>query len=211
MARMRCFAGAVVLGSVALLATACASSSSTPGASATAASSAPATSSGVSGSAPPVATPTGAASSGNAGGAPACTTSGLKVALGGSQGTAGSTIQEIDFTNTGSASCTLFGYPGVSLTGGSPSAQIGAAAARDSAITPVLVTLAPGGEASAAVEIAEAGNYSSATCDPTAADALLVYPPNQTAPISLPYSTTGCAATGVTILHVQAVQAGSGG
>ena len=144
-------------------------------------------------------------------GPPPCPTSGLQVRLGASNGAAGSTYLPIVFTNTGTTACTLYGYPGVSLAGGSPAAQIGAAAVRNPSPAPKTVTLAPGGEANAVLQVTVAGNYPAATCNPTAATTLVVYPPNQTASVSVPYSTTGCAAQGVSILHVSVVQAGAGG
>jgi len=204
---MRQFAGLLVLGSAALLTAACASSSSgTPAASGSSAVSAP-----PSATAPPATSPpaTGAAGSPHVAGV-ACTTADLKVTLGVSQGTAGSIYQTIDFTNTGAASCTLSGYPGVSQAGGSPVAQIGAAAARSTTTPVTTITLAPGAVGNALLQYTEAGNYSPSTCDPTAATTLIVYPPNQTASASVPYSAQGCAATGVILLHVGPVQAGSG-
>jgi hypothetical protein len=105
----------------------------------------------------------------------------------------------------------MSGYPGVSLTGGDPAKQIGAAAARDTSKTPAQVTLAPGQPGSAVVQIVQAGNYPAATCQPTPASALFIYPPNQTVPVSVPYTATGCMASGVTILRVGPVVAGSGG
>jgi hypothetical protein len=144
-------------------------------------------------------------------GPPPCPTSNLQVRLGASSGAAGSSYLPIVFTNTGAAACTLYGYPGVSLAAGNPPAQIGAAAARNANQAPKLVTLAPGGAANATLQVTVAGNYPAATCSPTPASTLVVYPPNQTASVAVPFSTTGCAAQGVSILHVSVVQAGSGG
>jgi hypothetical protein len=204
---MRNFAGWLILGSVALLTAACASSSSsTPAASGSSAVSAPPATTAPATSAPA----TSAAGSPHVAGVPACTTADLKVMLGVSQGTAGSIYQTIDFTNTGASNCTLYGYPGVSLAGGSPIAQIGAAAARSTTTTASLVTLAPGAVGNALLQYTEAGNYDSSTCNPTPATTLIIYPPNQTASASVPYNTQACAATGVILLHVGAVQSGSG-
>jgi hypothetical protein len=206
----RRFAGFVVLGALALLATACASSSSsTPEASGSSGSpSAPGPSGSV---APPspAAPPTSPAASAHVAGVPPCPTSQLTVSLGASQGTAGSVIETIDFTNNGSSNCTLYGYPGVSLQGGTPAAQIGAAAARDTNSVASLVTLAPGAVANAALQVTVAGNYPTSTCNPAPATSLLIYPPGQTVPASVSYSSTGCSATGVTLLHVSAVQPGA--
>lgn len=143
-------------------------------------------------------------------GVPPCPTSQLTVSLGASQGTAGSVIETIDFTNNGSSNCTLYGYPGVSLQGGSPAAQIGAAAARTTTTAASLITLTPGAVANAQLQVTVAGNYPASTCNPVPATSLLVYPPGQTVAASVAYTTTGCSATSVALLHVSAVQAGAG-
>jgi hypothetical protein len=144
-------------------------------------------------------------------GPPPCPTANLQVKLGVAQGTAGSIYQVIDFTNTGSTTCTLYGYPGVSLSGGNPPAQIGQAAARNPQSPPTVVTLAPGAVANALLQVTEAGNFPAATCGPVPAGELVIYPPNQTVPVSLPYHSTGCSSKQITILHVSVVQPGSGG
>ena len=55
----------------------------------------------------------------------------------------------------------------------------------------------------------DALNYPSASCGPTKATALKIYPPNQTVPVYLPSTSTGCAKS-VQIMYIGAVQAGSG-
>jgi hypothetical protein len=150
------------------------------------------------------------AASATAGAAPACPTRSLGLKLGLAQGAAGSTFQVIDFTNISSAACTLYGYPGVSLAGGIPVAQIGLAAAESHATARKLVTLAPGAVANAVLQIAHAVNFPAAKCGLVSADRLQVYPPNQTTPAHLHYATQTCAKP-VRILTVSVVQAGSGG
>ncbi|AGS66905.1 hypothetical protein B446_34965 [Streptomyces collinus Tu 365] len=59
------------------------------------------------------------------------------------------------------------------------------------------------------LRITDAGNYPAAQCHPTAAQYLQVYPPGQTTPIYVAYTSTGCAGT-VGILSVSALQPGSG-
>ncbi len=141
---------------------------------------------------------------------PACATSSLKVSLGLGQGYAGGVYQNIVFTNISSASCTLYGYPGVSLVSGPPYTQIGLAAKRN-ATTPVkLITLAPGAAANALLQIVDALNFPTATCGPTKATAIRVYPPNQKASVFLPTTSEGCAQP-VQTLFISAVAAGSGG
>jgi hypothetical protein len=139
---------------------------------------------------------------------PACPTSSLQVKLGLSEGYAGGVYQVINFTSTSSASCTLYGYPGVSLVTGPPYAQLGLAAKR-STTTPVkLITLAPGETADAQLQIVDALNFPSATCHPTKATNLKVYPPNQTAPVYLADTSYGCAKP-VQTMVIGPVQAGS--
>jgi hypothetical protein len=212
-AKTRHIAGIAVLGAVALLAAACGSSSS-PSAAGSGSPPAPSGSPTVSGSpsAPgsPAAPSTSPAASAHVAGVPPCATSDLTVSLGSSQGTAGSVYVPIDFTNSGSSDCTLYGYPGVSLQGGTPSAQVGAAAARTTTTAPSLVTLQPGAVANAVLQITVAGNYPASTCNPSPATSLQVFPPNQTVSASVAYTGTGCSSTSVALLHVSAVTAGSG-
>ncbi|MCC5476462.1 DUF4232 domain-containing protein [Streptomyces barringtoniae] len=139
----------------------------------------------------------------------ACATRDLNARPGVSQGTAGSVYQVIDFTNISRITCTLYGYPGVSLAGGSPVRQIGPAATRNTTAPRALVTLAPGATGNALLRITDAGNYPTTQCHPTGAQYLQVYPPGQTTPIYVAYSSTACAGT-VGLLSVSAVQPGSG-
>ena len=140
----------------------------------------------------------------------ACPTSSLQVKLGVAQGYAGGVYEVIDFTNTSGSPCTLYGYPGVSLVTGPPYTQIGLAAKRTAASTPVKqVTLAVGATANALLQIVDALNYPSASCGPTKATALKVYPPNQTVPVYLPSTSNGCAKS-VQIMYIGPVQPGSG-
>jgi hypothetical protein len=139
----------------------------------------------------------------------ACATSGLNVTLGAPGGYAGGVVQAIVFTNRSGATCTLYGYPGASLVSAPPYTQIGLAARRAGTVPVKLVTLAPGASASAMLQIVDALNFGSATCSPTKAAYLRVYPPNQTAPVYLANTSQTCAQP-VQTLSVTAVQAGSG-
>ncbi len=185
----------------------CASSGSQPstsGSTAAASPTAPGTASS-SGNAPAVASPSVSAAAGPA----ACPTSSLRVKQGVGQGYAGGVYEVIDFTNTSGSTCTLYGYPGVSLVSGPPYAQIGLAAKRSTSTPVKLVTLAPGATGNALLQIVDALNYPPATCGPTKATALKIYPPNQTAPVYLPNTANGCAKS-VQTMYIGAVQAGSG-
>jgi len=197
----------VGLACIAALAAACGTSSS-PAASATVTVTAsPATSPSTvpATTAPAVATPASSPPAGVA----ACPTRSLQVKLGVTQGTAGSVYTALDFVNISNVTCTLYGYPGVSLAGGQPITQIGLAAARDHASARELVTLAPRAVANALLRIVDAGNYPPARCQPATATFLQIFPPNQTTPIYLGYTTQACSKP-VLLLTVGVVRPGSG-
>jgi hypothetical protein len=73
---------------------------------------------------PPSAVASPTPSGGSAAGPAGCATRDLQAKVGISQGAAGSVYQVIDFTNISSVTCTLYGYPGVSLAGGTPVTQV---------------------------------------------------------------------------------------
>jgi len=202
---------AVVAAALACAATmaGCASSGSQPASPGSVAASGPAAP--ASGTAPgsgstPAVTP---GSSSAAAGAPACATSSLRVKQGVAQGYAGGVYEVIDFTNTSGSTCTLYGYPGVSLVSGPPYTQIGLAAKRTTTTPVKLIRLVPGATGNALLQIVDALNFPSATCAPTKATALKVYPPNQTAPVYLPSTSNGCA-NPIQIMYIGPVQSGSG-
>ena len=134
-----------------------------------------------------------AAGSAPAHAAPACLTRYLSVTPGLSQGTPGSTYQVLVFRNLSNHACTLYGYPGVSLGGGTPVHQIGRAAAEDPATPRELVTLPAHGHAYALLRIVHAASYPPAACHPVTAHWLIVYPPNQTVPVYGWYKVQTCA------------------
>jgi len=150
--------------------------------------------------APPSRTPTGP---------PACKTSGLAASLGPGNGTAGSTYYPIEFTSNSGATCTLYGYPGVSFLAAS-GGQVGAAATEDPAYPRRLVTLAPGAAAHAELRVTDAMNYPASACRPVTVHRLRVFPPGQTSPLYLALSATACTSTSVQILSVQTVQPDNG-
>lgn len=213
----RAVATAVLLGS-GVLAAACASA--TPAASGqgqangtpSSAKSSPASSPAAPSSPPssPSAAPSAVAS------AAGCATSVLKVAVDTSQGggAAGSVYYPISFTNTSGSTCTLYGYPGVSFTSGPGGSQIGRPASRNPAGPPVTVTLAPGTVAHATVQVAQAANYPRSACKPVTAHWLKIYPPNQTAPLYIRFTTQACSrkvlAGGGSQLSIYAMRRGPG-
>ncbi len=202
-------AGRLALTAAALICTAAVAGCASSGSSQPAASgSTPAASSSAPGATSSSNTPAVVAPSSSAPGTPACATSALQVKLGSSDGYAGGVYVVIDFTNTSGSTCTLFGYPGVSLVTGPPYKQIGLAAKRSTSTSKKLVTLAAGATANAQLQIVDALNFPSASCGPTKATALKIYPPNQTEPVYLPNTSAGCSKP-VQILFIGAVRPAS--
>ncbi|HVW79456.1 MAG TPA: DUF4232 domain-containing protein [Mycobacteriales bacterium] len=204
----------LLLASAAILAAAACSSSSSGGANAT---SAPPTiaSDTTSASASPSSSPTTPSSptptpsfSSTVKASHPCATSQLALSLGAQQGAAGSTIVPIVFTNKGTDGCTLYGRPGVSfLDANGHQLGVGAVFGGDEAAT---VTLAPGAAANALLSIPDPGNFSAASCAAATAAKLRVYPPGQTASLTVAYSTSVCT-TKAGAAMVNPVTPGSGG
>lgn len=157
----------------------------------------------------PTAPASGTAASGTAASAPSCSTSSLHITLANGGAGAGTDFTVLEFTNGGSSACTIYGFPGVSLTN-STGAQIGAAATRNPSRASTLITLTPGAKANATLGVANAENYPATACKPTPAAQLKVYPPNQAQPAELPFTATGCAVSATHQLSVTAVAAGAG-
>ena len=208
-AAVRGLAAAAVLASAAALAAACGTSNSTaaaPGTSATAT-----TTPSVNPGGTPVAAITPPATATPSGPAP-CATSALKVTVPTSGGgaAAGSVYYPIQFVNVSGASCTLYGYPGVSFVTAQGGSQIGPAATRNPAMPKVLVTLAPGQTVHAELQVVNAQNYPPGDCGVVSAHWLKIYPPNQTAPVYVSFSAQACSKA-KQILSVQTVQTGASG
>ncbi|HEY7142988.1 MAG TPA: DUF4232 domain-containing protein [Streptosporangiaceae bacterium] len=143
---------------------------------------------------------------------PPCSTSVLHAAIGAGDAAAGSSYFPIDLTNTSSAACTLFGYPGVSFVTGTGGSQIGAAATRASSPAK-LITLAPGATGHATLQVVDAGNYPPSRCKVAVAHWLKIYPPGQFSALYTRFFGRTCAGgpKATPILAVQTVQPGAKG
>lgn len=130
-----------------------------------------------------------------------CPTEQLRGALGDSQSGAGQRYTALVLTNTGTRTCDLRGFPGVSLVDQNGT-QIGTPAAREGSEGPT-ITLAPGASASATLHTSAAGL--GAPCDPASAQ-IRVYPPDNTAPLTIASSYTACGG-----LRVSTLVAGTAG
>jgi hypothetical protein len=149
------------------------------------------------------------ASSSASGATPRCRTSGLEVWLGVGPGgaAAGSTYLPVEFTNTGSASCTLDGYPGVSARA---TQQLGSPASRNTQVASRTVTLAPGATAHSVLQMVDVANFPPATCGQTTASTLRVFPPGSFTSEDVAYRIPACSKPGPVYLLVTAVAPGVG-
>ena len=152
--------------------------------------------------------PAGTTSGGSATGT-RCATSQLtgSVADGGG-GSAGATRVAIILHNTGAASCTLQGWPGISFVGGGTGTQIGNAATLDRSTPHQTLTLRPGGEVQSVVTVEDAGNWDSATCHPRVTDGFRVIPPGSRQSLFVPATGAlfeSCASTSVHQLTTSAL------
>lgn len=164
----------------ALLATGCGSAAQTPSPAATS-----------------VAGSTAAASQQSASGPGQCPAKALKVTIGRGDGAAGSIYYPLDFTNSSSVTCTMYGYPGVAFVtraGGSTAdgTLLGVPAVRNSTFAAKLVTLAPGATAHASLQVQVAQNYPVAICKPVTGHWLQVYPPGSYAARYLRFTAVTC-------------------
>lgn len=121
-----------------------------------------------------------------------CNADELSLALGEGSGAAGTVYYPITFTNTGDRTCTLYGYPGVSLVNDNGN-RIGEPAEREEA-EEATITLAPGQAAQSTVGVPNSDNFPAGECK-DGATKLRVYPPNDTGYLSVASGeiTTWCS------------------
>ncbi|MCA1655980.1 MAG: DUF4232 domain-containing protein, partial [Pseudonocardiaceae bacterium] len=144
------------------------------------------------------------------GGSAECKVADLAVSLGGGDAAAGTSHRALVFTNKGTRTCTIQGFPGVSYVAGEDGHQVGPAAYRVGKKGPA-VTLKPGGTAFADLGFVQVRNYDAKACEPTEVRGLRIYPPHEYNSMYLPNPGTGCAATPPgNQLTVVTVKAGSG-
>jgi hypothetical protein len=154
------------------------------------------------------ATPVASSTSSNAPGLSGCLASGIQAQLGVSQGTAGTIYQVIVLTNTSNATCTLYGYPGVSFVTGVGGSQVGKPASKNPVVAKALVTLAPGAKADVLLAVHDAGAI--ANCKITAVNWLRIYPPGDYGSTYVQYKTQACANPAQSIMSVTPVRIGAG-
>ena len=135
-----------------------------------------------------------------------CKAANLKGSLDASGGgAAGSVYMQLILKNSGSASCLLKGFAGVSLTASATGNPLGAAATRDDSTPVASVLLAPGQSGKATLRYTQAGNYPSCTHVPAAG--FRVYPPEDTASLFIPAAKDACSESAIKLLTIGAFAA----
>jgi len=136
----------------------------------------------------------------------ACAPARLRVTAGFSQGAGQHAIYDLSFVNVSRTTCTLRGYPGVSLVTaanpvgrpiGSPRSQL----MRQPGPTST-VTLAPGQHALALLGVAETVEFTGLACAPVVAHWLEVYPPHARDAVYVPIKVTTCSSPSDQVLEV---------
>lgn len=112
----------------------------------------------------------------------ACTSAELAVSVQSAGAASGQAFATLRFTNTSDTSCTLDGYPGVSLLLNGK--QLGNAAARSGAAIKT-ITMAPQQNLTAQLT-------DNTSCNAAESDTIRVYPPNLTVPVQIPFVLRGC-------------------
>lgn len=152
----------------------------------------------------------GAAGSGSAGsgstGRDACAVADLAGSIEpGSGGAAGSVVVHLALRNTGTTTCTVQGWPGVSFVGGGDGTQIGAPATLDRSAPHPTVSLAPGSTAVAPLKVTRAENVPSSDCSLVTPEGFRVYPPGSEQSLFVAATSyTACRSSDTQLLSVQA-------
>jgi hypothetical protein len=133
-----------------------------------------------------------------------CATSGLVIWLGPGNGTAGSILYPLQFTNLSRHTCTLRGYAGVSAVD-LASHRLGGGAGRNGYQPFATVTLARQGTATAVLRITDTGALPSTDCREASAAGMRVYPPAQTEAKIVPLPFQACSRGGRSNITVSPV------
>ena len=154
----------------------------------------------------PATSPPASASPATSGPQP-CATTDLKLAVGQSNGAAGTIFYPLDFTNTSSSACTMYGYPGVAFVSSPGGSVIGAPAKRRSPPVPALITVAPGATVHATLAVSDVliGNN---CVHKVQVKWVQVYPPDQFSALFARLNRQGCADKSLVTMGVTTVTSG---
>ena len=139
-----------------------------------------------------------------------CQTGHVSASAGAPQGYRSGLQLVITFKNTGTAACTLHGWPRVWQSTGPPVTNIGQPAIKGPVPPATVVTLPPNGTASARLQIEASATYPTKTCKPVKATSLAVIPPGENTATHISFGSTACKGS-AKLMTVTTVVQGSGG
>jgi Protein of unknown function (DUF4232) len=139
-----------------------------------------------------------------------CQTSHLSASAGAPQGYRSGLQIVVMFKNTGTAACTLHGWPRVWQSTGPPVTNIGQPAIEGPVPAPTVVALPPNGTASARLQIENSAPYPTSACKPLKATSLAVIPPGENTATHISFGSTACKGS-AKLMTVTSVVQGSGG
>ncbi|HSX35353.1 MAG TPA: DUF4232 domain-containing protein [Patescibacteria group bacterium] len=129
-----------------------------------------------------------------------CASSDMTLAQGAAEGTAGTIYKHAVITNNGAASCTLAGYPSVSMTDAG-SIVLGSSATDNPLYSPATITLGSGGQAHVVLGFPQAGNFSDPNSCTAASVNLQLYLPDDTTPLTTAWVDHRCPGFSVTVFQ----------
>jgi hypothetical protein len=142
--------------------------------------------------------------------AASCQSSHLSASAGAPQGYRSGLQMVVMFKNTGTAACTLHGWPRVWQSTGPPVTNIGQPAVQGPVPAATVVTLPPNGTASSRLQIEDSATYPTKTCAPVKATSLAVIPPGGKTATHISFGSTACKGS-AKLMTVTSVVQGSGG
>jgi hypothetical protein len=128
----------------------------------------------------------------------------------------GSAYYTLRFTNTSDDTCTMTGFPTVSMVTAENGVRVGGPSGECDEGSScggeevALVALTPGDVAHAKVQQANGGNLDPDECDPQPVGGLVVTPPDDTSSVFVTAGGTGCANPEIGLIQVGAITSGPG-
>lgn len=142
-------------------------------------------------------------------GAPVCRTSSLSITLSpGDEPTPGTAYRPLVFTNTGTVTCRVQGFPGVSHVAGDDGHQVGRAGAWVGSRRGG-VDLEPGASAHSTISVTNADLVDPDVCRPTQVRGFRVYPPANEDAAYVPFPGISCSAE-IGTIRVRTILPGPG-
>jgi len=124
----------------------------------------------------------------------------LSLSQGHSDGTAGTIYKDAVITNSGTATCTVSGYPTVKLLD-STGALLGSAAGQNNLYPSATVAISPGGQAHVVLAFPDAGAYDDTTACSASSTTLQVTIPNVAIPLTTAWQDQSCPGFTTTVFQ----------